>query len=58
MRDPVRSCVGHDDRVERDSIAPVGCNHRSFRMTEVIEPKELMEIVSCGLQHLVLAGQQ
>ena len=45
MGNPVGSCVGHDDRVERDPVAPVGCDHRSFRATEVIEPEELTEIV-------------
>ena len=43
--DPVGSCVGHDDRVERDPVAPVGCDHCGFRATEVIEPEELREVV-------------
>ena len=45
MGNPVGSCVGHDDRVERYPVAPVGCDHRSFRATEVIEPEELREVV-------------
>ena len=45
MCNPVGSCVGHEDRVESDPIAPVGCDHRGFGATEVIEPEELTEIV-------------
>ena len=45
MCNPVGSCVGHEDRVESDPVAPVGCDHRSFGATELIEPEELTEIV-------------
>ena len=45
---PVGSCVGHDDRVERDPVAPVGGDHCRFRATEVIEPEELREVVGCA----------
>ncbi len=43
--DPVGSCVGHDDRVERYPVAPVGCDHCGLWATEVIEPEELREVV-------------
>ena len=45
MCHPVGSCVGHDDRVERYPVAPIGCDHGRFGATEVIEPEELTEIV-------------
>ena len=45
MCNPVGSCVGHDDRVESYPFTPVGCDHRSFRATQVIEPEELAEMV-------------
>ena len=37
--------VGHDDRVDRNPIAPVGRDHRSFGTTLVIEPEELGHVV-------------
>ncbi len=45
VANPVGSCVGHDDRIERDAVAPVGGDHRSFGAAELIEPEELTEIV-------------
>ena len=45
MGHPIRRCVGHDDRVERHPLAPVGGDHCCPRATEMIEPEELREAV-------------
>ncbi len=45
LRNPIGSCVGHDDRVESYPVAPVGDDRCRFGATEVIEPEELTEMV-------------
>ena len=48
VRNELGSCVRHKDRVERDSITPVSCDDGSFRLAELVEPKQLRQIVGCA----------
>jgi hypothetical protein len=56
---PVETCVGHHDGVERYPVAPVGRDHGGFWATDVIDPEELRNVVGwprCSPPPLQIGG--